>query len=92
MSGQPLSIRLHPPAALRDDFILAYIEAYWQAEWTSPTVRELGKVLGLSSPATVHKHLERLEATGELEVKRVSPRRVLYRTRRSVDHKRREAA
>ena len=65
-------------------FLLSYIESYWFENWTSPTVREIGNALGLASPATVHDYLERLVVEGHLEVRRVSARRVLYRTRRSL--------
>ena len=34
----------------------------------SPTVREVAKLVGLSSPATVQKHLKMLEAEGHIEM------------------------
>jgi repressor LexA len=33
----------------------------------SPTVREIGTAVGLTSPATVHYHLELLELRGVIE-------------------------
>ena len=32
----------------------------------SPTIREIGAAVGLSSPATVFKHLDRLERQGKI--------------------------
>jgi len=39
-----------------------------------PTVREIGKAVGLSSSSTVHAYLQRLEEQGFLERKANSPR------------------
>ena len=33
----------------------------------SPTLEEIGGMMGLSSPATVHKHLQNLEAKGQIK-------------------------
>lgn len=40
------------------------IEQFISENGYSPTLEELGGMLGLSSPATVHKHLQNLEAKG----------------------------
>ena len=66
---------------LRQEVCLAFIDAYWLANWTSPTVRQIGEAIGLSSPASCHKYLGRLVAEGALEVRQVSAKRVLYRRR-----------
>jgi len=44
------------------DFVQGYIHTYGYA----PTLREIGEHFGLSSVATVHKHLKTLEAKGML--------------------------
>lgn len=43
--------------------IIWYIEQHGYA----PTVREIGEMVGLSSTSSVHNHLIRMIATGELE-------------------------
>lgn len=44
--------------------ILTYIKKYIVAHGYPPTVREIGKDLGVSSPATIHTHLSNLESKG----------------------------
>lgn len=47
--------------------ILAYIEQYSNINGYPPTVREIGKAVGLNSTSTVHGYLERLERDGKVE-------------------------
>ena len=44
--------------------ILNYIKNYIVVHGYPPTIREIGKDLGLSSPATIHAHLANLEKKG----------------------------
>lgn len=44
--------------------ILNFIKEYVVTYGYPPTVREIGKALGVSSPATIHVHLENLEEKG----------------------------
>lgn len=44
--------------------ILNFIKEYLVSYGYPPTVREIGKALGVSSPATIHVHLENLEEKG----------------------------
>jgi repressor LexA len=44
--------------------ILAYIKDYVNQHNYPPTVREIGKGVGLKSPATVHRYLRVLEERG----------------------------
>ena len=44
--------------------MLDIIERFIQREGYSPTLEEIGEIMGLSSLATVHKHLQNLEAKG----------------------------
>ena len=44
--------------------MLDCIERFIQRNGYSPTLEEIGKMMGLSSLATVHKHLQNLEAKG----------------------------
>ena len=47
--------------------ILTYIEQYSKEKGYPPTVREIGKAVGLCSTSTVHGYLKRLERDGKLE-------------------------
>lgn len=48
----------------RQDEVLKYIKEYIVSHGYPPTVREIGKALDISSPATIHAHLSNLEAKG----------------------------
>lgn len=48
----------------RQDEILAFMKEYIVSHGFPPTVREIGKALGVSSPATIHAHLANLEKKG----------------------------
>lgn len=48
----------------RQEEILTYIKGYLVSNGYPPTIREIGKALGVSSPATIHAHLNNLEAKG----------------------------
>ncbi|MDD3453723.1 MAG: transcriptional repressor LexA [Bacilli bacterium] len=48
----------------RQDEILKYIKEYMVSHGYPPTIREIGKDLGVSSPATIHVHLSNLEKKG----------------------------
>lgn len=48
----------------RQEEILDYIKSYIVSHGYPPTVREIGSSLGVSSPATIHAHLNNLEAKG----------------------------
>ena len=48
----------------RQNEILSYIKSYIVNHGYPPTIREIGKDLGLSSPATIHAHLSNLEKKG----------------------------
>ena len=41
----------------RQEEILTYVKEYIVSHGYPPTVREIGKDLGVSSPATIHTHL-----------------------------------
>ncbi len=48
----------------RQNEILTYIKEYIVSHGYPPTVREIGADLGVSSPATIHAHLNNLEKKG----------------------------
>lgn len=60
----------------RQEQVLNYVKEYMVAYGYPPTVREIGKALGVSSPATIHAHLENLELKGFIK-KNVSKNRAL---------------
>lgn len=51
----------------RQNEILQYIKKYIASHGYPPTVREIGKAIGLSSPATIHSHLKNLELGGYIK-------------------------
>ncbi len=48
----------------RQEDVLTYIKKYVVEHGYPPSTREIGSALGLSSPATVHTHLKKLEDAG----------------------------
>lgn len=57
--------------------ILAFIEDHVDRHGYPPTVREIGQGVGLASPSTVHRHLEKLEQGGHLRRDPSKPRAML---------------
>ncbi len=64
------------PTARQTD-ILAFIEDHVHRHGYPPTVREIGHGVGLASPSTVHRHLEKLEQSGHLTRDPSKPRAML---------------
>ena len=64
--GKVLRVRRRKDGTLnkREKAILKAIEKSVEAKGYAPSVREIGKEVGLSSTATVHGYLERLQDTG----------------------------
>ena len=48
----------------RQNDILKFIKEYMVEHGYPPTIREIGKALDISSPATIHAHLQNLEKKG----------------------------
>ena len=48
----------------RQDEILNFIKEYIVSHGYPPTIREIGKAMGVNSPATIHAHLNNLEKKG----------------------------
>lgn len=48
----------------RQEEILTYVKEYMVSHGYPPTVREIGSYLGVSSPATIHTHLNKLVEKG----------------------------
>lgn len=56
--------------------ILRAINEYHETHGFSPTVRELGKLVGLKSSSTVHRHLESLKEEGKISWNKDMPRTI----------------
>ncbi len=48
----------------RQNDVLTFVKSYIVSHGYPPTVREIGKALNISSPATIHAHLSNLENKG----------------------------
>jgi repressor LexA len=59
--------------------ILDFIEAQMQDHGYPPSVREIGEAVGLTSPSTVHTHLNTLERLGYLRRDPTKPRAIEVR-------------
>lgn len=51
----------------RQRAVLEYISQYMQKHGYAPTIHEICDAIGVSSPATVHEHLQKLEKLGMLK-------------------------
>ena len=60
----------------RQSEIFEFIKGYLEKTGYPPTVREIGKALGLHSPSTVHAHLAKLEKSGVLRRDPSKPRAI----------------
>lgn len=58
----------------RQEQIFDVVRKYWERHGYPPTVREIGKAVGLTSPSTVHAHLANLEKAGFLKRDPTKPR------------------
>jgi SOS regulatory protein LexA len=61
--------------------ILEFIERYCELNGYPPTVRDIGKAVGLASSSTVHAHLANLEKLGMLRRDPTKPRAIELRGR-----------
>ncbi len=60
----------------RQKDILIFIKKYLASKGYPPTVREIGKSLDLSSPATIHVHLHNLENKGYIKMEKSKNRAI----------------
>jgi repressor LexA len=66
--------------------ILEFIRAHIHRHDYAPTLREIGEHFGLSSVATVHKHLKALEEKGELKREEGRARQLEVRPPQNTPH------
>ncbi|GIO83507.1 hypothetical protein J25TS5_04390 [Paenibacillus faecis] len=60
----------------RQQAIINFIATYREGHGYPPTVREIGKSVGLASSSTIHGHINRLEKNGFLTRKVESARTI----------------
>ncbi len=58
----------------RQSEILKFIKGFVQEEDYSPSYREIAEGMGISSPATIHQHIQTLKTKGYLDLDPSSPR------------------
>lgn len=58
----------------RQSEILNFIKSFIKDYDYSPSYREIGEALGISSPATIHQHIQTLKAKGFLDFNKNTPR------------------
>ncbi|MEN3202227.1 MAG: FaeA/PapI family transcriptional regulator [Atribacterota bacterium] len=64
------------PISPIEEEILSFINRYCQEVGYPPTVREIGKAVGLHSSCSVHYHLRKLEEKGLIRRKPAKPRAI----------------
>ncbi len=67
--------------------ILNYIKEYIVSYGYPPTVREIGKALGVSSPATIHAHLSNLENKGFIKKEETKNRAIELLVKNEYDQR-----
>jgi repressor LexA len=79
--SEELDMAAHPTEDLteRQRSILEFIVAQQRARGFPPSVREIGEAVGLTSPSTVHSHLETLQRRGYLRRDPTKPRAIEVR-------------
>src|SRR3954463_6917578 len=86
-SDRPLTVRTHvrtrertlmadPKLTTRQQQIFGFIKRYRAEKGYPPTVRDIGKAIGLTSSSTVHAHLANLEKRGMLKRDPTKPRAI----------------
>lgn len=67
------------PITERQVAILRFIEQNLRERGYPPSVREIGKAVGLASPSSVHTHIETLQRLGYLRKDPTKPRAIMVR-------------
>ena len=73
------AVRMAPTISARQRNILEYIEQQIRERGYPPSVREIGDAVGLTSPSTVHSHLNTLQRLGYLRRDPTKPRAIEVR-------------
>ena len=70
----PYTVRMAPTISNRQRNILEFIEQQIRERGYPPSAREIGDAVGLTSPSTVHSHLNTLQRLGYLRRDPTKPR------------------
>jgi repressor LexA len=73
------AVRMAPTISTRQRDILEFIEQQIRERGYPPSVREIGDAVGLTSPSTVHSHLNTLQRLGYLRRDPTKPRAIEVR-------------
>jgi repressor LexA len=74
-----MGVMIGPKITARQKEILVFIESQMRDRGYPPSVREIGEAVGLTSPSTVHSHLNTLERLGYLRRDPTKPRAIEVR-------------
>jgi repressor LexA len=77
--GGQYHVRMAPKISSRQRDILDFIEQQMRDRGYPPSVREIGDAVGLTSPSTVHSHLNTLQRLGYLRRDPTKPRAIEVR-------------
>jgi SOS-response transcriptional repressor LexA len=58
----------------RQDAILTFVVRYWGENQSMPTLRQIGKAVGIGSPNGVVGHLKRMAKNGVIELEETAAR------------------
>jgi len=75
----PYDVRMAPKISTRQRDILDFIVLQMRDRGYPPSVREIGDAVGLTSPSTVHSHLNTLQRLGYLRRDPTKPRAIEVR-------------
>jgi len=78
-SSVEYDVRMSPKISARQREILDFIEQQMRDRGYPPSVREIGEAVGLTSPSTVHSHLNTLQRLGYLRRDPTKPRAIEVR-------------
>ncbi len=73
------------PLTPKQKKVLEFVKKYSEKHEFAPSLQEIGKHLGVSSPATVHQHLEALASKGFLEREKNQKRSMTLHTPESIE-------
>ena len=65
--------------------VLDFVKKYSNKHEFAPSLKEIGKHLGVHSPATVHQHLTALQSKGFLEREKSQPRSITIQPTESIE-------
>lgn len=73
------------PLTPKQKKVLEFVKKYSSKHEFAPSLREIGRHIGVNSPATVHQHLTALEGKGFLEREKSQPRSITVKSPESIE-------